>query len=240
MGEGPPKKQGLKRKATSDGAGAAKGAKQPRKDGAESASVTKVASVLASVVVESKGAKQPRKDGAESASATKVASVPASVVVESKGAPEGAVAAVSLGKSAKKQRKKQREKALKSRRREKEEKKQIANPTRVQKETNEEGDVISLRMKKRVQYKEKVAQRKAEKGEVVKVKGKASEAKGEGKGKSKGKEDSDGKGKGKQKGDGKKGKGKGYYDPWADPYAYGYGAAPWRPSYKGKGKYRPY
>merc|ERR1719189_3503411 len=48
--------------------------------------------------------------------------------------------------------------------------------------------------------------------------------------------------KGKGKGKGKmKGKGKGYYDPWMDPwYGGGYGYVPWRPRFKGKGKFSPY
>lgn len=49
------------------------------------------------------------------------------------------------------------------------------------------------------------------------------------------------KGYGKGKGKGKsKGKSKGYYDPWMDPWYGGYGYTPWRPRFKGKGKYMPY
>jgi polyadenylate-binding protein 2 len=48
-----------------------------------------------------------------------------------------------------------------------------------------------------------------------------------------------GAGKGKAKGKGK-GKGKSYWSPWEDPYwSYG-GYMPWRPRFKGKGKYMPY
>eukprot|EP00421_Protoceratium_reticulatum_P068309 CAMPEP_0168413326 /NCGR_PEP_ID=MMETSP0228-20121227/29165_1 /TAXON_ID=133427 /ORGANISM="Protoceratium reticulatum, Strain CCCM 535 (=CCMP 1889)" /LENGTH=190 /DNA_ID=CAMNT_0008427113 /DNA_START=10 /DNA_END=582 /DNA_ORIENTATION=+ len=44
--------------------------------------------------------------------------------------------------------------------------------------------------------------------------------------------------KGKAKGKGK-GKGGMWMGPWMDPY-WGYGYMPWRPRFKGKGKYSPY